>query len=207
MTRLVLVRHGETTWHAENRYAGVTDVPLTPRGLEQAAQLADWARTADLAAVWSSDLTRARLTAEPCAEAAGLAPRIDERLRELDFGRAEGLTRAEMRTRFPEALQAFHDDPVNGHLPGGEDPAAAAARFTACLGDIVDGHPGDRVLVVAHTTAIRLALCTLLGLPLSAYRRLFPAVRNCALTEVRVEGGEVALLAFNTPIEALELPQ
>ncbi|KAB2352585.1 histidine phosphatase family protein [Actinomadura rudentiformis] len=204
MTRLVLVRHGETTWHAENRYAGVTDVPLTPRGFDQARQLADWARTAEIAAIWSSDLTRARLTAAPCAEAAGLPLQIDQRLRELNFGRAEGLTRAEMSQRFPEALQAFHADPVNDHLPGGEDPAAAAARFTACLNDIVSRHPDDRVLVIAHTTAIRLALCTLLGLPLPDYRRLFPSVRNCALNEVRVEDGEVALLAFNTPIEALE---
>ncbi|MFG2004633.1 histidine phosphatase family protein [Spirillospora sp. NPDC048911] len=204
MTRLVLVRHGETTWHAENRYAGVTDVPLTPRGLDQARQLADWARTAELAAIWSSDLTRARLTAAPCAEAAGLPLQIDQRLRELNFGHAEGLTRTEMRQRFPEALQAFHADPVNGHLPGGEDPAAAAERFTACLHDIVGRYPDDRVLVIAHTTAIRLALCTLLGLPLPDYRRLFPSVHNCALTEVRVEDGEIALLAFNTPIEALE---
>ncbi|GAA2595742.1 histidine phosphatase family protein [Actinomadura fulvescens] len=204
MTRLVLVRHGETTWHAENRYAGVTDVPLTPRGLDQARRLADWARTAGLAAVWSSDLTRARLTAEPCAEAAGLPLCIDERLRELNFGRAEGLTRAEMRQRFPEALQAFHADPVNGHLPGGEDPAAAAGRFTACLNDIARRHPDKRILVIAHTTAIRLALCTLLGLPLPGYRRLFPSVRNCALTEIRVEDGDVALLAFNTPTESLQ---
>ncbi|MBA8956056.1 histidine phosphatase family protein [Actinomadura namibiensis] len=200
MTRLVLVRHGETEWHAENRYAGVTDVALTPRGLEQAGLLAGWAQQAGLSALWSSDLTRARLTAAFSAEATGLPLRVDPRLRELDFGRAEGLTRAEMRERFPDALAAFHDDPVSGHLPGGEDPQAAADRFTACLDDIVTRHPDGRVMVVAHTTAIRLVLCRYLSLPLRDYRRVFPSVRNCALTEIELTDGSVALLEFNTPL-------
>ena len=68
MTQFVLVRHGETEWHAENRYAGISDVSLTARGLEQAKQLAAWAGTAGFAAVWTSTLTRAQLTAAPCAD-------------------------------------------------------------------------------------------------------------------------------------------
>ena len=203
MTHLVLVRHGETEWHAENRYAGVTNVPLTARGLEQARQLAGWAVAARLDAVFTSNLTRAQRTANLCAEATGLRPQVDERLRELDFGHGEGLTSAEMREQFPEALQAFQADPVTGHLPGGEDPTDAAHRFTSCLFDIAGRHPGGRVLVVAHTTAIRLALCRLLGLPLRDYRRLFPSVRNCALTEIRLTDDEVALLEFNTPLEGV----
>lgn len=203
MTHLVLVRHGETEWHAENRYAGVSDVPLTDHGVRQAGRLAAWAADAGLAAVWTSTLSRAQLTARGCAQASGAPLHVDARLRELDFGRGEGLTAGEMRDRFPDALRAFHADPVAGHLPGGEDPADAARRFTACLDDIAARHPDDRVLVVAHTTAIRLALCHLLGVPLRDYRRRFPFLRNCALTELRLTGDrEVALLEFNTPIEA-----
>ena len=197
MTDLVLVRHGETVWHAENRYAGVSDVALTPRGEQQAAQLAAWARTAGLAAVWSSPLRRARRTTEACA--VGLPLEVDTRLRELDFGDGEGLTSAEMTQRFPDARAAFLADPVAHHLPGGEDPVAAAHRFTECLHEIAGKHPDGRVLVVAHSSAIRLALCSLIGVPLTEYRRLFPALRNCALTEVRLRAGRVALLQFNTP--------
>lgn len=207
MTHLVLVRHGETEWHAENRYAGVSDVPLTPHGVRQAERLAAWAGRAGLAAVWTSTLSRAQLTARGCAAAAGVPLRVDERLRELDFGHAEGLTSGEMRDRFPEALRAFHADPVADHLPGGEDPADAARRFTGCLDDIVAAFPDGRVLVVAHTTAIRLAMCGLIGVPLRDYRRLFPRLRNCALTELRLTPGperEVALLEFNTLIEGPE---
>jgi broad specificity phosphatase PhoE len=201
MTRIVLVRHGETVWHAENRYAGVSDIALTARGFEQAKELAAWAKTAGLAAVWASPLSRARLTALACAEAVGTDLRIDERLRELDFGSGEGHTFAEMHERFPKALRAFRIDPVADHLPGGEDPAAAARRFTGCLHDLADRHdPEDRVLVVAHSTAIRLALCELIGIRLGDYRRIFPSLRNCGLTEIRLSGRDVALLEFNTPI-------
>jgi probable phosphoglycerate mutase len=203
MTQFVLVRHGETEWHAENRYAGVSDISLTARGLEQAQQLAAWAETAGLAAVWTSTLTRAQLTATACAEAIGVRLNVDERLRELDFGQAEGLTRAEMHEQFPEALQAFRADPVTDHLPGGEDPTEAVRRFTGCLYDLVDRYPDDRVLVVAHTTAIRLALCELIGVPLRDYRRIFPSVGNCALTEIRLTREDAALLEFNTPIETI----
>lgn len=201
MTDLVLVRHGETVWHAENRYAGASEVELSARGLAQAEQLARWAASGELAAVWSSQLGRAIGTATPSAQSAGLKLQIDARLRELDFGSGEGLTAAEMRVRFPAAYAAFEIDPDAHHLPGGEDPAEAAGRFVACVHDIADAHPDGRVLVVAHSTVIRLALCNLLGAPLSDYRRLFPTIGNCSLTEVRMTGPQPVLLQLNAPIE------
>ncbi|GAA4061588.1 histidine phosphatase family protein [Nonomuraea soli] len=197
MTRLVLVRHGETVWHAENRYAGVSDVGLTERGHRQAERLAEWAGSAGLAAVWSSTLSRASLTAERSTTRLGLPLGVDERLRELDFGQGEGLTRQEMAGRFPEALEAFKADPVAHHLPGGEDPVRAAERFAGCLAGIAAAHEGERVLVVAHTTAIRLTLCRLIGLPLREYRRVFPSLRNCALTEIELDGPRAAVLEYN----------
>ncbi|MFG2287835.1 histidine phosphatase family protein [Streptomyces sp. NPDC048595] len=199
MTDLILVRHGETVWHAENRYAGRTDVPLTDHGRAQAAALAAWAATARLSAVWSSPLSRARLTAAPAADACGLTPRVDERLYEVDFGRGEGLTRDEMSLRFPERLAAFLTDPVEHHLPDGEDPRHAAERAADCLADIAREQPDGRVLVVAHSTLVRLLLCHLLGIPLAHYRRVFPRLDNGALTELRVDQGRTALLSFNAP--------
>ncbi|MFJ9848401.1 histidine phosphatase family protein [Streptomyces sp. NPDC101150] len=199
MTDFILVRHGETVWHAENRYAGRTDVPLTDRGRDQAAALATWAATASLTAVRSSPLARARLTAAPAADACGLTPRIDERLYELDFGRGEGLTRDEMRQLFPERVAAFLADPVENHLPGGEHPRHAAERAAACLADLAREQPDGRILVVAHSTLLRLLLCHLLGIPLADYRRVFPRLHNGALTEIRLAPGRTALLSLNTP--------
>lgn len=202
MTKLILVRHGETIWHADNRYSGSSDIPLTDRGRRQADRLAAWAATARLDAVCSSPLTRARETAAASARATGLKPRVDERLRELDFGQGEGRTMAEMEQLFPDAIEAFRTDPVAHHLPGGEHPANAVARTVAALNDIRAQHPtGGRVLVVMHTTVIRLALCHLLDVPLASYRRLFPFVRNCAITEIALDGTHASLLEFNSPVE------
>ncbi|MFI7448940.1 histidine phosphatase family protein [Nonomuraea sp. NPDC049714] len=203
MTNLVLVRHGETVWHAENRYAGVSDIELTPRGHEQAERLAAWAATAGLSGVWASTLSRSRITAAASAEAAGVKLAVDVRLREVDFGKGEGLTAAEMRERFPEARAAFEADPGANPLPGGEDPALAADRFVAALRDIIATGSGERVLVVAHTTAIRIALCGLIGVPLGEYRRLFPRLDNCAITELRLRGDRAAMLQYNSPIGAV----
>lgn len=200
MTRLLLIRHGETVWHSDNRYAGSSDIALTARGREQADRLACWAATAGLDGVWSSPLRRAQETAAPCAAAASVRLTVDERLRELHFGSGEGLTSGGMEARFPESVRAFRQDPVAHHLPGGEDPVAAAQRFVSCLADVVAAHPAGRVLVIAHTTAIRLALCRLIGLPLSRYRQLFPSLLNCGLTEIRCADGAVSVLQFNSPL-------
>jgi arylformamidase len=202
VTSVVLARHGQTVWHAEHRYAGSSDVALTPEGHRQAADLAAWAATAGLDAVWASDLSRARETAAPSARAAGLTLRVDPRLRELHFGEGEGLTHAEMAQRWPDAFAAFEDDPAGHPLPGGEDPFVAAARARAALDEAVAAHPDGRVLVVCHGTLLRLVLCTLLGVPAREYRRRFPEVRSAALTELRVTEGGPALLSYNDTVAA-----
>ncbi len=205
VTDVVLVRHGETVWHAENRYAGRSDVALTERGREQAWALARWAGTAGLDGLWCSELRRSRQTATPCAEASGLILRVDPRLNEVDFGAGEGLTAHELRQRFPREADAFIQDPAGHPLPGAEDPRAVTARALACLTEIAEKVPHGRVLVVAHNSLIRLTLCHLLGIPLSEYRRRFPVIRNCSLNEIRLLGGErTALLQFNAPLRAGE---
>jgi broad specificity phosphatase PhoE len=201
---LVVVRHGERVGQAENRYAGSTDVPLTSRGREQAERLATWAASAGLTAIWSSPSSRTRETAAPSERITGLTARIDARLREVDFGRGEGLTAVEIKRSFPEAFAAFQSDPVAHYLPGGEDPHHAAQRAISCFKEIELNHPGGRVLVVSHSTLIRLALCELIGVPLSMYRSVFPAISSAALTEIRLEGEKASLLRFNVPLKFLE---
>jgi len=202
MTRLVLIRHGETVWHKENRYAGRTDIPLSPRGQEQAERLARWASSARLTAIWVSPLLRARQTAEPSESATGLTAHVDLRLREIDFGRGEGLTRAEIERSFPEAFAAYETDPVAHPFPNGENPRRTAERAVACFRDIVQAHPEGRVLVIMHNTVIRLSLCELIGVPLSHYRTVFPSITNGALIEIRIDGHQTSLLCFNVPLRS-----
>jgi probable phosphoglycerate mutase len=200
MTHLFLVRHGTTVWHGENRYAGRSDVALDPEGYAQAERLATWAAEAKLAAIWCSPLTRAQETAAPVGRATRLVPHVDERLREIDFGQVEGKTIAEAEQLYPEEIRRFKADPVTYPMPGGEDPQEAARRAVSSLRDIAVAHPDGRVLVVAHNTLLRLALCSLIDIPLKRYRTVFPAIHNGALTEIRLDGENAALLQYNSPL-------
>lgn len=200
MTILTLVRHGETVWQAQNRYAGSTDVELTDRGLRQAHALAKWSQAARLDAIVTTRLSRAWRTAEPSATQTGLTPLMEPRLTEVDFGEAEGLTKPEMRERFPEAVDAFHAAPADNPLPGGERGRDALGRALPAIGELRQRFPEGRVLVVGHSSLHRLLLCHWLGIDPNRYRDLMPEIRNVAVTTVRFSADSVALLEFNTPV-------
>jgi probable phosphoglycerate mutase len=200
-TIVVLARHGRTEWHHGNRYTGSSDLPIDEVGHQQARQLRDWATGFAPDALWASPMLRARQTAQPTAEALGLTPVPDERLREVDFGSAEGKMLSELP---PAVAKAFELDPVGSHFPGGEDPAAAADRVHEVFHQIGRDHQGQKVLVVAHNTLIRLLVCRVLGLELKEYRRLLPALGPAALVRLRWENGTVGLEAFNTPAVRME---
>ncbi|GHJ41089.1 alpha-ribazole phosphatase [Streptomyces sp. TS71-3] len=197
--RLLLVRHGETVWHAENRYAGISDVALTDRGARQAAALGEWALRRGADAVACSPLARTRATAQPAADLLGLHLEVVPELREVDFGWGEGRTIAEMAAEDAEAVRRFRADAESGAFPGSEPPSAAAARATAALRALAARHPGGTVLVVAHNTLLRIALCGMLGIPVGRYRLVLPRLDNAAVTEIQVSGEHTALLSLNVP--------
>lgn len=204
---VVLARHGETVWHAENRYAGHSDIDLTERGLQQADALGQWAARTRPDAVYSSQLVRAVRTAEPAASALGQRVTADPRLREVNFGAGDGLTQAEMAQRMPESLASFLAHPARTPLPNGEAGVDAVARALPALDRIAADHANGTALVVMHSTLMRLILCELLGIDPDRYRSAFPRVINCALTTLRLPASSndrrgpntVALLGFNVP--------
>ncbi|TCC53419.1 histidine phosphatase family protein [Kribbella capetownensis] len=200
-TTIVLARHGRTEWHHGNRYTGSTDLPIDEVGLQQARLLKEWAADYAPDALWSSPMLRARQTIAPIAEALGLEPTVDARLREVDFGSAEGKMLSELP---PVVAKAFELDPVKDHFPGGEDPAEAADRVHEVFHQIGKQHEGGKVLVLAHNTLIRLLVCRVLGLPLSEYRRLLPALGPAALVRFRWQDGTVGLEAYNVPAVRME---
>jgi probable phosphoglycerate mutase len=206
MTSLLLVRHGETEWHRENRYAGSSDIGLAAAGQAQAALLAEavasWAESDRPTAIACSTLRRSQLTAAPTADILGLQPEIHHDLREVHFGSAEGRTLAEIRADDPATADAFVHDPLASPFPGAEPLSAAADRMVDCLQSLAQAHPAERVLVVGHSTAIRLALCQLLGIGLSNYRRMLAAPDNVAMTELQVTDRLFRLARFNVPITA-----
>lgn len=196
-TTLYLVRHGQTEWHADDRYAGVSDIALTRTGRDQAERLGHWAARERVDAVWASPLNRSRATAAPAATALNRPILIDGDLTELDFGSAEGRTLAELP---PKDVEAFLADPVRGAFPGAEDPRKAVERGMAALRRAASRHRDEKVLVVAHNTLLRLTLCGLLGIDPSKYRTVFPQVRNCAVTELRMTDRSASLMSYNVSI-------
>jgi broad specificity phosphatase PhoE len=200
-TTIVLARHGRTEWHHGNRYTGSTDLPIDEVGVQQAQQLKLWAIDYAPDVLWASPMLRARQTITPTAEALGLTPALDARLREVDFGMAEGKMLSELP---PAVAKAFQLDPVRDHVPGGEDPAEAADRVHEVFQEIGRAHQGQKVLVVAHNTLIRLLTCRVLGLRLNDYRRLLPALGPAALVRFRWQDGTVGLEAYNVPAVRME---
>lgn len=198
MNTVVLARHGRTPWHDGNRYTGRSDVGLDSVGEQQAHTLADWATHQGFTTLACSDLRRAVDTATPVSAATGLVPVVDARLRELDFGIAEGRTMSEIRASDPSVAEQFVNDPCDHHFPGGEHPAEAVARFRAAVADLIDG----KVLVIAHSTIIRLVVCSVLGIPLGDYRRRLPMLEPTSTTTLQMseDSTTAALISYNAPV-------
>jgi probable phosphoglycerate mutase len=147
-TRVLIVRHGQSTWNADGRWQGQADPPLSPLGEAQACAAADSLPDIDL--VVASDLARARQTAEIIATACGLGDvRLDERLRERDSGDWTGFTREEIELAWPGWLGA-------GRLPDNFEPwERVAERVTAAVRSAHEAVPGATMLVVAHGGVVR----------------------------------------------------
>jgi broad specificity phosphatase PhoE len=192
VTTLLLARHGETDWNRARRWQGHADRPLTERGRAQAEELAERLADVTLDAVYSSDLRRARETAEAVARAQELGVVQLPELREVDVGSWEGLTRAEAETRFPDGFRRW--------LAGGTgwDDGESYGEMSARVLDAVDGiareHECGRVLIVSHGGPIRAIHGAALGMDVGAYRRVRPVEPNARLSAVCVEAGRLSEL-------------
>ena len=170
-TSLLLLRHGQTALSVERRFSGHGDPELTPYGVRQAEALGG--RVASLAgpiaAVWASPLRRAYTTASAVASRLDLEVRVDERLRETDFGEWEGLTFAEIQERAPRELKAWLADPTVP-APGGESFEQVTTRVRQARDAIIAAHHGEPVAVVSHVTPIKVLLRLALDAPAVLYR-------------------------------------
>ena len=149
-TSLLLIRHGETAWNAEHRIQGHLDIPLSVTGIRQAARLADRLAPEGVAAIYSSALARAWLTAEPLAARLGLDIVADDRLRERSFGVFEGLTVDEIAARHPEGFRSWRLRDAAWAIEGGESGQQLIDRVLSALHDIVARHPDKLVAIVTH---------------------------------------------------------
>jgi broad specificity phosphatase PhoE len=187
VTTLLLARHGETDWNRARRWQGHADRPLTDRGRAQATALAERLADIELDAVYSSDLRRARETAEAVARAQGLAVVELPELREVDVGSWEGLTRDEAEARFPDGFRRWRAGGTG--WDDGETYAEMSTRVLAAVERIANEHEGGRILVVSHGGPIRAIHGAALGMDVEDYRRIRPVEPNARLSAVCIEDG------------------
>jgi broad specificity phosphatase PhoE len=154
--RLLLIRHGESTWNAAGRWQGWGDPPLSERGRGEAESLAARLEGRGIVRLVSSDLARAAETAGIVGRALGLAPQIDARLRERDLGLWSGLTEPEIRAAFPEELAGFRARAADLRPGGGESRSDFVARVMPSLLALAEEIRGEDVVVVTHLGVMRL---------------------------------------------------
>ncbi|MBN1415916.1 MAG: histidine phosphatase family protein [Bacteroidales bacterium] len=171
-TLVYLVRHGETHWNLEQRLQGQLDSPLTEEGIRQATAMAGKLSGIRFDAIYSSDLERARHTAQIITSRFDrITIRYDNRIRERHFGSFQGLTWKEIAEKFPdEAARELSRDPMN-KAPGGESKHQLLARTVDFFDDIATGHPGERVLVISHGGVLNVWIRHVLQLPFETPRR------------------------------------
>lgn len=189
MTRIYLIRHGQTEWNAAGRWQGTLDVDLSPIGLAQAHKLAAYVRGWPIAAVYASDLSRAAVTAQIVAAALGVQAQLDPRWREFDLGVLQGLTHDEIRQQYPQELQGLHDNYLDHHIQGGESRRMLMQRAGAALDDILARNE-PHVAIVSHGGTIRVLLHKLLNGDAIARGG---SIGNTSITTVDIEAGQVHL--------------
>lgn len=185
---LFLFRHGETDWNREGRLQGHIDTALNATGLAQAHALAESLRLHRLDAVVSSDLSRARVTAQIVAKAIGAPLFIEAGLRETNVGAAEGLLWTEAKTRFGEGLTERWYSDGDVAFPGGETGIATRTRGLAALRHFTAGHRYRRIGVSTHGAMVRQLMRHALPAGIPA------GVRNTALYVLRYEPASERLM-------------
>lgn len=197
--QIIMVRHGESHWNVEQRYQGQADSGLTERGRAQAALAARTLveEVGRLDTVWSSDLPRARDTAQAYADLTGATVVEDKRLREISVGDWSGRTLEEVARELPEVVAASKAglDPRRG---GGETFAEQRARVSECLEELAQTD-GDQVLVFTHGGAIQVGAAHAAGVPSPGHLSMAPS-SNCSRTVLRIGTGRNAVVRYNVPL-------
>jgi broad specificity phosphatase PhoE len=165
VTRLWCVRHGHTIWNLEERYNGLSDIPLDAFGIEQADELSKQLAQNGVTyqAIYRSHLDRARQTAEIINRRLNIPVYVDERLREIELGEWEGRTFREIDVAFPSEIAQRTSNAAHVRSPGGESALEVARRVTAAADDIVRAYPDGDVLVVAHGVSLSSLILTARG--------------------------------------------
>lgn len=188
MTRLYLVRHGETEWNRASKVQGRTDIELSREGIKQAHKLAKRIAGEDINVIYSSSLKRALRTAEIIADCKSCSVVKSEEYHEICLGPWEGMTINEIQEKYGEHFRIYREDPANFKLPGAETFLDLTERTYNAILEIVRKHSGENILLVSHGTAIKAAIIRILGIDIINY------------TKFRIDNASLSIIGFSESI-------
>lgn len=193
MSRLLLVRHGITKLHRDDRFWGSTDIELSDTGIRQAEKLRDRLAKEKIKAVYTSTLSRARSTADTISSKHKVKITACPELNECNFGYVEGLTFEEIQRLHPEMAEELLNWKTVA-FPGGENIEQLNSRVQVFMENLVTYKEQDTVLIVAHGGPLRLIICNLLGLGLEHWLQLRVELASLSIVETYSRGAILQLL-------------
>ena len=194
MTELLVIRHGETDWNRQHRFQGQIDVPLNDMGLAQAERLSQRLVDEPVDVLISSDLQRARSTADAVAQVRGLQPVVEPLWREQGFGVLEGLDVPTIRSRHADLWSSWTRHDADYALPGGESNATFHARVMRALQAVLAAHAGRRVVVITHGGVLDMLWRTANALPLHGARVC--DIPNTGINRLRWHDGQLQVVQW-----------
>ena len=202
-TRLVVIRHGETEWNIQNRFQGHLDSILTLPGIKQAEAIADILKGETYDVIYSSDLERAKQTAEIIARSLNMRVHTEKDLREINLGVMQGLKKDEFIKKYPEVISKYHAEP-DYVIPGGESKRKLYNRVTGILEKIIRRHKGHNILLVAHGGVLDCIIRHTFDIPLNKQRNF--SLYNASINRFAVEDGEWKLESWGETSHMRDIP-
>lgn len=194
MTELLLVRHGETEWNAEEIFRGRADIALNEKGIVQATLLGEYLKQSRLEAVYSSPLQRAVHTAENIAKTHSLDVKIEPAFVDMDYGEWQGMPLTEVKKVYKNLYIKWETSPENIKLPGGESLDDVMNRAITAMNKIVRRHKGS-VVLVSHRVVNKVLMCAMLGLDNSRFWNI--RQETCGISSFSYEKGKFILTKHN----------
>ncbi len=204
MTRIILVRHGQTAWNREERFRGHADIPPDETGFAQAKVTgvriaSQWKPEA----VYAGPLSRTIQTAESTACLFNLIVRVEPSLIDVDCGQWQGLTPDEASQRWPTEFQAYLHAPGDFRFPGGEALEMARLRAMKCVDGLIARYPDQTIVLVSHTALNRLILLSTLGMDSRSFWRV--RQDTCAINSFEAEDNKFTLTLLNETSHLLSI--
>jgi alpha-ribazole phosphatase len=195
VTEIIFVRHGHTIWNESRRYQGHTDIPLSKIGLEQAYNVQKRLAKETIDVFYASDLKRAYETSRIIAAPHRKEVLVSKKLREINFGKWEGLAYHEIMEKYPSIATKFYHDPSIVSIPGGESWEEMRERCYNVLQNIIESHRDKRILVASHGGTIRVMIITAMGWDANCLWRL--SLDNTAICRLVYFDDKAILKTFN----------